>query len=250
MADEARRLNGPYLKRLADRAPLRHGQVGDDARRQDRRGLGRQPVDLRAPVEGPGPRSPGPDGRDRRRDRHRPGRRPPAHRPTARSQGPDPGRPRRSARLPTDSRLARTAREVPVLVAVTDRAPADRRTDARSPRLRGPLVPRRGTGAGRAASGGTGPSRGDEPARRRGRARSSARSWTPGRSTRSTSSSPRSSKGARTASPRPEGPAVPRWPRRSGSIATKSAWSNGDVRVRGTIPRAWRCSISLDDPQG
>ena len=50
LEDEARRLNAPYLKRLGDRPAVRHGQVGDDARRQDRHGLGRQPMDLRPAV--------------------------------------------------------------------------------------------------------------------------------------------------------------------------------------------------------
>ena len=81
-----------------------------------------------APVAGPGPRAPRPDGRDPRRASAPPW-------PTTRSSPPAPparGSPPRvvldsAARLPVDSRLARTAREVPVLVAVTDRAPAERR---------------------------------------------------------------------------------------------------------------------------
>ena len=43
-----RGLNAPFLKRDRHRASLRHGQVGHDPRRQDRRGLGGQPVDLLA----------------------------------------------------------------------------------------------------------------------------------------------------------------------------------------------------------
>ena len=116
-----------------------------------RRGLGRQPMDLRPAVAGPRPRAPRPDGRDRRRDRHRPGRRPAARPPGPPAPGSPPGSSSTaSARLPADGRLARTAREVPVLVAVTDRAPADRRRGPRSPRLRDPRASR-ATGRSRSA---------------------------------------------------------------------------------------------------
>ncbi len=100
MADEARRLNGPYLKRLATGLPYVTAKWAMTLDGKTAAELGRQPMDLRAPVEGPGPRGPGADGRDPRRDRHRPGRRPRADRPPARPQDARPGHPRRLGQAP------------------------------------------------------------------------------------------------------------------------------------------------------
>ena len=67
---EARRLNAPYLKLLADRPALRPRQVGHDARRQDRHAHRRLEVDQQRGVAPPGPRAARPHGRHRRRHRH------------------------------------------------------------------------------------------------------------------------------------------------------------------------------------
>ena len=141
----ARAAQRPLPEAAGDRAALRHGQVGDDPRRQDRR----RP---RATAAGsPGPRSRalvhelrGPDGRDPRRDRHRPGRRPPADRPAARPADRRPGRARQ--RRPAPPRRAGSpgppARSPSGSPSPT--APrADRREALAAARLRDPRVPRR-----------------------------------------------------------------------------------------------------------
>ena len=121
------RAQRPLLEAAGHRPAVRHRQVGDDPRRQDRRGLRRQPLDLVGRLAAAGPRAAGPDGRDPRRHRHGGGRRSPVDRPAARAAPPGPDRARQLGPPAPDSNLVRTAAEVPVLVAVTDRAPADRR---------------------------------------------------------------------------------------------------------------------------
>ena len=124
-SEAARRLNAPYLKRLATGLSVRDRQVGDDARRQDRHVDRRQRVDLRSAVTGPRPRASRADGRDPRRDRHRPGRRPSAHGPPAR---------------PADGRAGRARQRRPA----SDRAAGSPRPPARSPSgSPSPTAPRR-----------------------------------------------------------------------------------------------------------
>ena len=73
--------------------------------------------------------------------------------PQLTARPPGPRQPARivldgAARLPVRSRLARTARDVPVWVAVTGQAPADRLASLAGARLRGPRVSRGRTGSG------------------------------------------------------------------------------------------------------
>ena len=84
LASQAAELNAPYLKRLATGLPY---VTAKWAMTLDGKTVGRfgpEPVDLLASLSLAGPRAQGPDGRDRRRYRHRAGRRPPAHRSPAR----------------------------------------------------------------------------------------------------------------------------------------------------------------------
>jgi diaminohydroxyphosphoribosylaminopyrimidine deaminase/5-amino-6-(5-phosphoribosylamino)uracil reductase len=127
MADEARRLNGPYLKRLATGLPYVTAKwaMTLDGRTATRTGDSRW-------ISGPRSRSLVHETRGRMdaiaagigtvlADDPELTARPPGPRAAARLVLDG------AARLPIDGRLARTAREVPVWVAVTDRAPVDRR---------------------------------------------------------------------------------------------------------------------------
>jgi diaminohydroxyphosphoribosylaminopyrimidine deaminase/5-amino-6-(5-phosphoribosylamino)uracil reductase len=127
MADEARRLNGPYLKRLATGLPYVTAKwaMTLDGRTATRTGDSRW-------ISGPRSRSIVHETRGRMdaiaagigtvlADDPAMTARPPGPRTAIRLVLDG------AARLPVDGRLARTAREVPVWVAVTDRAPADRR---------------------------------------------------------------------------------------------------------------------------
>jgi diaminohydroxyphosphoribosylaminopyrimidine deaminase / 5-amino-6-(5-phosphoribosylamino)uracil reductase len=126
MADEARRLNGPYLKRLATGLPYVTAKwaMTLDGKTATKTGDSRW-------ISGPRSRSLVHEVRGRMdailagigtvlADDPMLNARPPGPRLAARVVLDG------SARLPVESQLARTAREIPVWLAVTDRAPADR----------------------------------------------------------------------------------------------------------------------------
>jgi diaminohydroxyphosphoribosylaminopyrimidine deaminase / 5-amino-6-(5-phosphoribosylamino)uracil reductase len=127
MADEARRLNGPYLKRLANGLPYVTAKwaMTLDGKTASNSGDSRW-------ISGPRSRALVHELRGRMdailagigtvlTDDPMLNARPPGLRTPARVVLDG------SARLPIDSQLVRTAREIPVWVAVTDRAPPDRR---------------------------------------------------------------------------------------------------------------------------
>lgn len=127
MAEQARRLNGPYLKRLATGLPYVTAKwaMTLDGKTASRTGDSRW-------ISSPRSRALVHEVRGRMdaiaagigtvlADDPRLTARPPGPRTAARLVLDG------SARLPLGGQLARTAREVPVWVAVTDRAPADRR---------------------------------------------------------------------------------------------------------------------------
>ena len=193
-AAAAAELNAPYLKRLSTGLPYVTAKWAMTLDGKTAAGVGRQPVDLVRSVSRAWSTSsgdawtrsswasarswptipcspPGPQARER----------PSGSCSTARR------------RFPAPAGSPQTARDVPVLVAVTEAAPARAARRARRARLRGrscfpgqPLVAidplLRGTGA----------SRHDQPPGRRRRSACSARSSTAVMSTRLTSTSPRS----------------------------------------------------------
>ena len=127
MADEARRLNGPYLKRLATGLPYVTAKwaMTLDGKSAVASGDSRW-------ISGPRSRSLVHEVRGRMDAILAGIGTVLADDPALTARPPGPRTPARvvldsSARLPPDSQLARTAREIPVWVAVTDRAPIDRR---------------------------------------------------------------------------------------------------------------------------
>ena len=248
MADEARRLNGPYLKRLATGLPYVTAKwaMTLDGKTAACSGDARW-------ISGPRSRALVHEVRGRMDAILAGIGTVLADDPALTARPPGPRTPARvildgSARLPPESQLARTAREVPVWVAVTDRASPERRLELES---RGcevlpfpgegpvPVVPlleelgRRGVTNLLVEGGGTilgafldarsvdevdvflapileGGSHGFNPARGRGFG-SMAEAL--------------------------------RLDRHEASVV------DGDVRVRGTLPAPWRASFALDDPR-
>ena len=248
MADEARRLNGPYLKRLAVGLPYVTAKwaMTLDGKTAAASGDSRW-------ISGPRSRALVHEVRGRMDAIVAGIGTVLADDPQLTARPPGPRAPIRvvldgSARLPIDGQLARTAREVPVLVAVTERAPLDRRCALEA--LGCEVLPFSGEGTVPVVSlleelgrrgvtnllvegGGTvlgafldaeqvdevdvflaplleGGSHGFSPARGSGH---------------------------------PSMSEAPRLDRHEVSVV------DGDVRLRGTIPRAWRRAFALDDPQ-
>ena len=218
---EARRLNAPYLKLVADRPAVDHRQVGHDARRQDRHPHRPEPLDFQCPSRGEivhalrGRVDAIMVGRETARARRSAADRPaagPAHRAA------------RGARY-AGARLARKAN----WSARPARCPCWWPSGRRRPRPNGGGLrdagcevfvcagetPRRA--AGRAA-GRIGPPADDQRAGRRRRPAAGQPAGRAGRSTRSTSSSPRSSWAAR----RPPR----RWPARESPKSRRPCGSN------------------------
>ena len=142
------RTQRPLPEAALDRAALRHGQVGHDPRRQDRRRVGRQPVDLLAKRRDRWSTSSG-DGWTRSSSASAPSWPTTPSSPPVR---PAPARPSGSCstarpHFPRPAGSPQTARDVPVLVAVTEAAPPPSGETARGARLRGPRPP--GTAPGR-----------------------------------------------------------------------------------------------------
>ncbi len=249
MADEARRLNGPYLKRLAVGLPYVTAKwaMTLDGRTAAASGDSRW-------ISGPRSRALVHEVRGRMDAIVAGIGTVLADDPQLTARPPGPRTPLRvvldgSARLPAESRLARTAREVPVLVAVTDRAPSDRRRALEDLGCEilpfpgdgsVPIVPlledlsRRGVtnvlveGGGMTLGAFLDAGQVDEvevfiaPLIQGG-----SHAFSPARGAGS-----------------PSMAEALRLDRHEISLV------DGDVRVRGTIARAWRHAFELDDPQG
>ena len=129
MADHSRRLNGPYLKRLATGRPYvtakwamtLDGKIAGDTRATAGGSPGLDRGRWSTKSAGGWTRSLVGIGTALADDPMLTAR-------PSRPSGRHPGRARQQGRLPLDGQLARSAREVPVLVAVTDASPGGSRS--------------------------------------------------------------------------------------------------------------------------
>ena len=249
MADEARRLNGPYLKRLATGQPYVTAKwaMTLDGKSATSSGDSRW-------ISGPRSRALVHEVRGRMDAILAGIGTVLADDPMLNARPPGPRTPARvildsEARLPTESQLARTARDIPVWLAVTARAPLDRRRDLESlgceilafP-VEGPVpiepllveLGRRGVtnllveGGGTTLGGFLDAGAVDEV---------------------DVFLAPLVEGGSHAFSPaRGIGPSSMAEALRLDRHEVSQV--DGDVRIRGTIPRPWRSTFALDDPQG